>query len=119
MAYPVNKDEVYEIDCLPAMVTVEMKGSIQSVMRALFRNKKNTVGCWLDANVEGQCVGITLPESLTCYGPGKYYLDVMDGCHICKTICLRLESSCFIEVKSVEPIEDELKEPYWKRKNVS
>jgi hypothetical protein len=115
MAFPVNTEGVYKIDCLPAKLSVEWKAPKHNVIRALFRDKKCIQSCWLTVTTTGTCVVAELSDSLLCFGPGKYYVDLMDGCHVCKTVCVRLESECFIEVKSVE-VDDEIKEPYWKRK---
>lgn len=117
MAIRIDKEEPRLISQLPAKVSASFVGRHILCPRIIFRNKKNSISCLLEAEESNGTMCTILSGDLGNHGPGVYYLDFYDGCHLCATVPLEFDDNCMLIDCTVETIE-EGKWPRWKEKRI-
>lgn len=117
MAIRLDKQTPHLIEKLPAKIAAEFVGRTILCPRAIFRNKKNTINCFLQTEESDNSICAVIPAELGCHGGGVYYVDFYDGCHLCATVPVEFDDNCTMVDCVVESI-DTSKWPRWKEKAV-
>lgn len=95
--------EIPQIDCLPAELCMQFgKFQPEKFKACIQRYGDPYPAATLKCSVKNECeVCVTIPERVAKCGPGRYFIQILDGCHECDIIEVDLVVECKVKEFSV------------------